>query len=87
MRSVQRIPLPPGRTARWAAFQFTVWLPLFFRTFLKADVDPDRNLRILWRFPLIPLLVHTYAHDRTRSDRQVFYITGDGSRENSTGRR
>jgi len=77
VRSVQRIALPPGRTARWAAEQYSAWLPILFRTFIKAEKDERKNVRLLLRFPRATLLEHTFAHERSAAtDRQVFYITG-----------
>jgi uncharacterized protein YbjT (DUF2867 family) len=46
VRSVQRIPLPPGKSARWLALRYTAWLPLFFRFLLKADIDAAGDLVI-----------------------------------------
>ncbi|MCX5789349.1 MAG: NAD-dependent epimerase/dehydratase family protein [Elusimicrobia bacterium] len=77
VRSVQRIPLPPGKTARWAAEQYSAWLPLLFRTFIRAERDHGKNVRLMLKFPRVTLLQHAFAHDRNQApDRQVFYITG-----------
>ena len=77
VRSVQRLPLPAGKTAQWMALQYTVWLPHFFKRFLKADVDSRQNLRIRLRFPRVTLLELSYARERSnRPDRQLFYISG-----------
>jgi hypothetical protein len=74
---VQRLPLPAGKTAQWLALQYTVWLPHFFKRFLKADVDSRRNIRIRLRFPRVTLLELFYARERsTQPDRQLFYIAG-----------
>jgi uncharacterized protein YbjT (DUF2867 family) len=77
VRSVQRIPLPQGRTACWAAEQYSAWLPLLLRTFIRAEADADKNVRVILHFPRISLLTHRFARDRSEaSDRQVFYING-----------
>ena len=77
IRSVQRLPLPAGKTAQWLALQYTVWLPHFFKRFLKADVDSRRNIRIRLRFPRVTLLELFYARERSlQPDRQLFYIAG-----------
>ncbi len=77
VRSVQRLPLPVGKSARWAAEQYSTWLPLFFRTFIRAEQDAEKNVRIVCVFPRISLLEHQFARDRSQSpDREVFYITG-----------
>jgi hypothetical protein len=76
VRSVQRIPLPPGRTARWAAEEYLAFLPKLFRTFLKAEMDGEGHVSLRLTFPRVSLLEHTLAADRSAGDRQVFYITG-----------
>ena len=77
VRSVQRISLPGGKSAQWVALQYAVWLPLFFKRFLRAEVNSRRNLEICTRFPKMTLLELSYDHERSsRSDRQLFYITG-----------
>jgi len=77
VRSLQRILLPAGKTARWLAMQYTAWLPRFFHTLLRAHVDPAGNLTISSRFFQIPLLELRFARERSAtSDRQLFYISG-----------
>lgn len=77
VRSVQRLALPPGRTARWAVQEYRSWLPRFFKTFLKAETDSAMNVRFVLSFPRLSLLELAYARDRSLGeDRQVFYITG-----------
>ena len=77
VRSVQRIALPPGKSARWLALQFSAWLPHFFRSLLKADIDAAGNLVIRSRFLHLALLELHFAPARSAaSDRQVFYIGG-----------
>lgn len=76
VRSVQRLPLPVGRTARWVASEYTRWLPQFMAPLLRVDVDPSGTCRFfLW--PLRkPLLVLEFAEARSADDRQLFYVTG-----------
>ncbi len=77
VRSVQRIVLPPGKTARWLALQYTAWLPGFFHFLLRAATDAEGNLIIRSRFPRAMLLELRFARERSAaSDRQLFYITG-----------
>jgi uncharacterized protein YbjT (DUF2867 family) len=77
VRSVQRIPLPQGRTARWAAEQYSAWLPVVLRTLLRAETDAQQNVRVCLAYPPLPLLEHHFARERSMStDRQVFYIKG-----------
>lgn len=77
VRSVQRLRMPPGKDARWAAERYTEWLARLFKTFIRAEVDEARNVRLMLRFPRACLLEHTFLRDRSSdADRQVFYITG-----------
>lgn len=77
VRSVQRIPLPAGRTARWAAERYLQFLPRVFRFLLHGERDLKGNVRLMLTFPRVSLLDHHLAADRSgKSDRQVFYITG-----------
>jgi uncharacterized protein YbjT (DUF2867 family) len=77
VRSVQRILLPPGKTARWLALQYTTWLPRFFQVLLKAETDAAGNLVIRARFLRLSLLELRFAGERSATaDRQLFYITG-----------
>jgi uncharacterized protein YbjT (DUF2867 family) len=77
VRSLQRIPLPAGKSARWLAEQYTAWLPRFFHTLLRAYVDPAGNLTIVSRFFGIHLLELRFAGERSiTADRQLFYISG-----------
>ena len=76
VRSVQRLPLPAGRSARWVASEYTRWLPQFMAPFLRVDVDPSGTCRfVLWPIEQ-PLLVLLFASDRSADDRQLFYVTG-----------
>jgi uncharacterized protein YbjT (DUF2867 family) len=77
VRSVQRIPLPPGKTARWLALSYTAWLPHFFRFLLRADTDGAGNLTIRSRLFHVTLLELRFAGKRSEaSHRQLFYISG-----------
>jgi hypothetical protein len=77
VRSLQRIPLPRGKTARWLALEYNAWLPRFFRIALRAATDPAGNLTISSRLLNIPLLELRFARERSAaSDRQLFYISG-----------
>jgi hypothetical protein len=77
VRSVQRMELPAGRTARWAAEQYGAFLGRRFRWALRADVDSNRNVRFRLAGSRLCLVELSFAQDRSQSDsRQVFYITG-----------
>jgi len=77
VRSVQRIPLPPGRSARWAAERYGEWLPRLFKSLLRAERDAGGRVRLMLAFPRLCLIEHEFSTDRSQSpDRQVYYITG-----------
>ncbi len=74
--SVQRLRAPPGREARWVAEEYVRWLPSFMGPFLRVSVDESRTCRFYF-WPLRePLLVLTFAHERSSADRQLFFVTG-----------
>jgi uncharacterized protein YbjT (DUF2867 family) len=75
VRSVQRLPLPPEADARWVAEEYMRWLPGGMRP-LRVEVDADRVCRFFIKGLSRPLLILSFAPDRSASDRQLFYITG-----------
>lgn len=76
VRSVQRIPLPPNKDAIWLAEKYTIWLPRYFRPFIRVEVNSLRVIRFyIFKLPL-PLLELTYSEERSTPDRTLFYITG-----------
>ncbi len=77
VRSVQRIPLPAGRDAEWAAHEYMRWLPTGVSPLLRVEVDEARTCSFfLGKRSKKPLLVLSFARDRSASDRQLFYVTG-----------
>jgi hypothetical protein len=76
VRSVQRLPLPAGCDARWVATEYSRWLPKFMAPFLRVDIDATKSCTFrFWPLPW-PLLVLTFAAERSASDRQLFFVTG-----------
>ena len=77
VRSVQRMGLPLGRDAAWAAEEYVRWLPTFFRGLLRVDVDVDAGRVCRFRFVGVGVLLElTPAPARSTPDRQLFYVTG-----------
>jgi len=76
VRSVQRLPLPPGYTARDVANQYMRWLPRIGGPLLRCTVAKQRVCRIQFRPLGITLLELSYAPDRSPTGRQLFYVTG-----------
>ena len=80
VRSVQRLPLPPGRDARWTAHEYVRWLPTALRFLIRATHTHDDDGGSVARFfigPLPwPILELTLAPEVSAPDRQLFWITG-----------
>jgi len=76
VRSVQRLPLPAGRDARWVADEYMRWLPRFVWILLRCDVESDSRVRFMIRGTKWCLLELTHAPERSLPDRQLFRITG-----------
>ncbi len=76
VRSVQRLPLPAGRDAIWAAAEYMTWLPRALRPFLWVRVDEAG----LVRFGLLgvrrSLLELAWSRDRSVPDRTLLYVVG-----------
>jgi uncharacterized protein YbjT (DUF2867 family) len=75
-RSVQRLPLPRGYSARDVADEYVRWLPQFGWPFLRCTVSDDRVCRFYLRPLKWPLLELTFAADRSPEGRQLFFVTG-----------
>lgn len=76
VRSVQRLPLPPGKDADWVALYYSRWLPrLFFGTMIRVKVD-QYGCYFYFRFLRRSLLDLTFSHARSSKDRPLYYITG-----------
>ncbi|MFO8233457.1 MAG: NAD(P)H-binding protein [Longimonas sp.] len=76
VRSVQRLPLPSGYTARDVANQYMRWLPRIGGPLLRCTVARKRVCRIQLKPLGITLLELSYAPDRSPTGRQLFYVTG-----------
>jgi uncharacterized protein YbjT (DUF2867 family) len=87
VRSIQRLPLPSGRDAKWVAEQYLLALPRIFPLLIKVIRSGDLihlQLRGLgWN-----LLILEYSRERSAGDRQLFYVRGGllSSRSNVRGR-
>lgn len=76
VRSVQRLPLPAGRTARWVAGEYMRWLPRFLWPCVRVEVGADGVCGFFSRWPRFKLLELTLQGTRSSEQRQVFFITG-----------
>jgi uncharacterized protein YbjT (DUF2867 family) len=75
VRSIQRLVLPPGRSAEWVANEYFNWLPTFFSTLVKVIVEGDRCTFYLFH-PSIPILILQKSNERSSHDRQLLYVVG-----------
>jgi len=57
VRSVQRLPLPQGKNARWVMEEYLRWLPKTLRTILRCEVTDDNLVSFYLRLMSKPLLV------------------------------
>jgi uncharacterized protein YbjT (DUF2867 family) len=73
VRSVQRIPLPNGRDARWVKDQYLNWLPRFLSPFVAVSKDGDSTWFSLFRNG-INLLELRLSKERSSKDQQLLYV-------------
>jgi uncharacterized protein YbjT (DUF2867 family) len=76
VRSVQRMRLPPGQTADWAAHTYLGWLPRFLWPMLRVEGDADGTAAIRIRGTSLTLLELCYSPERSTPDRALLYVTG-----------
>ena len=76
VRSVQRLPLPKGRDAAWVADEYVRWLPNALWPLIRVDIDEARVCCFYAVGIKKPLLILSFASERSAPDRQLFYITG-----------
>ena len=75
-RSVQRLPLPPGFSARDVAHEYIRWLPRFGWPLLRCTVEGKRVCKFQVRPFGLTLLEITYAPTESPEGRHLFYVTG-----------
>jgi len=75
VRSIQRLVLPTGKNADWVAMEYFNWLPTFFSTLVKVQLEGDRCTFYLFS-PNLKLLILERSRERSSSDRQLLYIIG-----------
>ncbi|MEQ9363455.1 MAG: hypothetical protein RIF32_04390, partial [Leptospirales bacterium] len=74
VRSVQRIPLPAGKTAAWASRRYAIWLDRVTHPLLAIRFDRRADI-LQFRLGPILLLELSLAADRSAPNRVLFYIT------------
>ncbi len=75
VRSVQRMTLPAGRDATWAARAYLTWLPYFLWPLLRVN-EAGHHHRIALRGVGVDLLELTWSPERSTPDRALLYVTG-----------
>jgi uncharacterized protein YbjT (DUF2867 family) len=75
VRSVQRLVLPSQRDAAWVAQEYFEWLPTFFSTLIRVQVEGDICTFYLVD-PAIKILILKKSAERSTSDRQLLYVIG-----------
>jgi len=75
VRSVQRLPLPPGRDARWAAEEYLRFLPRFMRPWVRVETDAAGGARFFVAGTRLCLLALQLAPG-SRRDRTELEIVG-----------
>ncbi len=74
VRSVQRLPMPAGKSAEWIKDQYISWLPKFLPSLIKVNFAEDHvSLSLIMDKPV--LLELKIDHERSNSERQILYIT------------
>jgi len=75
VRSVQRLPLPAGRNAKWVKEYYIQWLPQFLAPFVKVTAE-DSLVKFSVILKKLVLLELRVSEERSDPDRQVLYIVG-----------
>ncbi len=73
VRSVQRLPNPGLKSAIWVAQAYPSWLSKKFRYLLKAS---ENDNLVTFQLLGVKLLELRQIHDRSDTDRQLFFIVG-----------
>jgi len=74
-RSVQRLPVPPGRDATWLAAEYAAWLSKALRGLVRVT-RTRTGLEFLALGLRQPLLTLRFRPDRSGPDRALFEVTG-----------
>ena len=76
VRSVQRLPKPDTRHAEWVAAEYVRWLPSFCWPLLRVVTEGTHVASFRIAGTNLELLELTFSPERSRPDRQLFYVTG-----------
>lgn len=76
VRSVQRMRLALGWSAKRAAMDYLLWLPRFLNGLLRVDIESTNRFRFVLAPFGISLLELERSPTRSTQNRQLFYVTG-----------
>lgn len=73
VRSVQRLPLPPGKNAEWVKDRYLNWLPRYLFPFIRVSIEGDMvSFSAIFKRPV--LLQFELSRERSSPDRQLLYL-------------
>ena len=76
VRSVQRMAIPPGKDAQWAAEEYLRWLPRHLKGFIQVS-RPRPGVAEFCLIPFgLPLLRLEYSEEHSSSKRALFHVRG-----------
>jgi len=86
VRSVQRLPLPRGKSAASIRRLYLHWLPRFMKPWIEVKVFADDKVTFSFTRSSKPLLELSLSRPRSTPDRQLLYITGGILQSGEKGR-
>jgi uncharacterized protein YbjT (DUF2867 family) len=75
VRSIQRVDLPEGKDALWAAREYMNWLPKAMSPLIKVLIKWNKCIFCLFSEKIV-LLELELSEERSTNDRPLFYIKG-----------
>ncbi len=76
VRSVQRLPLPPGKSLQWMANEYGKFHHTIFKFLVRGDVSESNVTSVKLRLFGISLLELTFSPTHSYAERAFFFITG-----------
>ncbi len=73
VRSIQRLPALKNLSSNLIAKEYMLWLPQFFKYFIRVKVKDEIAE---FKFLFITLLELSHVNERSTDDRDLFFITG-----------
>lgn len=75
VRSVQRLPRPPGASAREVALAYMRWLPSALAPLVQVDIEGE-TVAFRLRFVSRPFLILRHSSDGSAPERELFHVIG-----------